>query len=95
MTMQFFDPTGRRQESAQFAMAARFGELQGLRCSILDNGKQNSDKLLSMIAGLLKEKYGVTVNQTVRKWKASAQATEDDLTKAVANADFVLTGVGD
>jgi hypothetical protein len=95
MTIQFFDPTGSGQESAQFAMAARFEVLQGLRCNILNNGKQNSDKLLSMVADLLKERYGVIMNRMVKKWKANAQATEDDLTKAVAGADFVLTGVGD
>jgi hypothetical protein len=95
MTLQFYDPTGGRQKSVQFAMATRFVELQGLRCNILNNGKQNSDKLLSMIAELLKERYGVIVNRMVKKSKASMQATEEELGDAVKGADFVLTGTGD
>ncbi len=95
MSMKFFDPTGGQPKVQQVVMANRFVDLKGLRFNILDNGKQNSRNLLSMVGDMLEKNYGATVVEIVTKLKASMQATVAELAEAVKGVDFVLTGTGD
>ena len=95
MAIQFFDPTGSQEQTQQVTMAPRFQQLQGLRVNILDNGKQNSAQLLSMVAKLLQQQEGVTVGKMSKKSMPSTPASEEELREAVVDADIVLTGTGD
>lgn len=95
MSMEFFDPTGGKQAVEPLRLAPRRSELSGLRCAILENGKRNADRFLSLVADLLQEAHGVSLVRMVHKAKASVPATREELDEAAAGVDFVLTGVGD
>lgn len=93
--MEFFDPTGSQAITREFVRAPRFDSLQGLTCTILDNGKMNSDRLLTFIAEFLEKEHGVRFQKLVKKMRATTPATDVELNEAISGADFVLAGVGD
>jgi len=95
VALEFFDPTGGQPAVEQLKPAARITDFTGLTCSILDNGKQNSDLLLSMVGEKFARQFGVTVAQKVRKKVGSAPAKTAELDEAVTGVDFVLVGTGD
>jgi len=62
---------------------------------LLDNSKPNADKLAERFAELLKEKYGVASVITRRKLTAQQGAPKQYLDELAAQADIVLSGLGD
>lgn len=93
--MDYFDPTGGQSVAQEFKRAERFDKLEGLTCNILDNGKMNSDKLLTFIAELLEKEHGVRFNKLVKKERATTPATDKEMNEAINGVDFILAGVGD
>ncbi len=62
---------------------------------MLDNSKPNADKLAERFAELLKKEYGVAKVISRRKLTAQQGAPKEYLDELAAQADFVLSGLGD
>ncbi len=76
-------------------LAPRLATLGGARVGLLDNDKPKADRLLEHVAGLLREHYGVREFVRVRKGSATKPAEEEHIDRLLAEADAVVTAVGD
>ena len=94
MSAPLFDPTampaGRDSE-----IASRPSRLDGLRIGLVENTKFNSDVLLRRLADRLGRLHGMTVAGMVRKRSPSHEIDEASLEALRAQADFVVSGIGD
>jgi hypothetical protein len=94
--MIVLSPEGKAQTSAaKIAGLPQFGDLRGKVVGLLDNSKPNADKLAERLAELLKEKYGVASVISRRKLTAQQGAPKQYLDELAAQADIVLSGLGD
>ena len=94
--MIVLSPEGKAQTTAaKVAGLPRFTDLRGKVVGLLDNSKPNADKLAERFAELLKEKYGVAKVVTRRKLTAQQGAPKQYLDELAAQADIVLSGLGD
>ena len=94
--MIVLSPEGKAQTSAaRVASLPKFPDLRGKVVGFLDNSKPNADKLAERFEQLLKEKYGVAGLISRRKLTAQQGAPKEFLDELAAQADFVLTGLGD
>ena len=94
--MIVLSPEGKAQSSAaKVAGVPQFTDLRGKVIGLLDNSKPNADKLAERFAELLIEKYGVASVITRRKLTAQQGAPKQYLDELAAQADFVLSGLGD
>ena len=94
--MIVLSPEGKAQTSAaKVAGLPQFTDLRGKVVGLLDNSKPNADKLAERFAELLKEKYGVASVITRRKLTAQQGAPKQYLDELAAQADIVLSGLGD
>jgi len=94
--MIVLSPEGKAQTStAKVAGLPQFGDLRGKVVGLLDNSKPNADKLAERLAELLKEKYGVVGVISRRKLTAQQGAPKQYLDELAAQADIVLSGLGD
>ena len=94
--MIVLSPEGKaRTSAAKVAGFPRFLDLHGKVIGLLDNSKPNADKLAERFAELLKEKYGVAGVISRRKLTAQQGAPKEYLDELAAQADFVLSGLGD
>jgi hypothetical protein len=94
--MIVLSPEGKAQTSAaKVAGLPQFTDLRGKVIGLLDNSKPNADKLAERFAELLKEKYGVANVITRRKLTAQQGAPKQYLDELAAQADIVLSGLGD
>ena len=94
--MIVLSPEGKAQTSAaKVAGLPQFTDLRGKVIGLLDNSKPNADKLAERFAQLLKERYGVANVITRRKLTAQQGAPKQYLDDLAAQADFVLSGLGD
>ena len=94
--MIVLSPEGKAQTSAaKVAGLPQFTDLRGKVLGLLDNSKPNADKLAERFAELLKEKHGVASVITRRKLTAQQGAPKQYLDELAAQADFVLSGLGD
>jgi hypothetical protein len=94
--MIVLSPEGKaRTSAARVAALPRFADLRGKTIGLLDNSKPNADKLEERFAELLKERLGVAKVITRRKITAQAGAPKEFLDELAAQADFVLSGLGD
>jgi hypothetical protein len=73
----------------------QFADLRGKTIGLLDNSKPNADKLEERLAERLKERLGVKNVIIRRKITAQAGAPKEYLDELAAQADFVLSGLGD
>jgi hypothetical protein len=94
--MIVLSPEGKAQTSTtKVAGLPQFGDLRGKVVGLLDNSKPNADKLAERLAELLKEKYGVAGVISRRKLTAQQGAPKQYLDELAAQADIVLSGLGD
>lgn len=94
--MIVLSPEGKAPISAnKVAAVPRFPDLRGKVVGMLDNSKPNADKLAERFAELLQEKYGVAGVVSRRKLTAQQGAPKEYLDELAAQADFVLSGLGD
>jgi DNA-binding ferritin-like protein len=94
--MIVLSPEGKAQTSAvKVAAVPRFEDLHGKVVGLLDNSKPNADKLAERFADLLKKEYGVAKVISRRKLTAQQGAPKEYLDELAAQADFVLSGLGD
>ncbi len=67
----------------------------GLRLGILDNSKGNADHLLKFLIDGIKAEIDVASVVTLRKGSVSLPAPNDILDKLTAEADVVVSAMGD
>ncbi|HEY7166843.1 MAG TPA: hypothetical protein VIB79_19920 [Candidatus Binatia bacterium] len=94
--MIVLSPEGKaRMSSQRVAALPRFSDLNGKTVGLLDNSKPNADKLEERFAELLRERLDVA--KVVRRRKLTAQqgAPKEYLDQLAAEADFILSGLGD
>jgi len=96
MKMIVLSPEGKAQSSAaRVAAVSKFSDLRGKVVGLLDNSKPNADKLGERFEQLLREKYGIAGVIKRRKLTAQEGAPKQFLDELVAQADLVLSGLGD
>jgi hypothetical protein len=94
--MIVLSPEGKaRTSAARVAALPRFVDLRGKTIGLLDNSKPNADQVGERFAELLKERFGVGKVVARRKITAQAGAPKEYLDELAAEADFVLSGLGD
>jgi len=94
--MIVLSPEGKAQSSAaKVASLPQFADLHGKVIGLLDNSKPNADKLGERFEQLLREKYGVAGVVKRRKLTAQQGAPKQYLDELAAQADFILSGLGD
>lgn len=94
--MIVLSPEGKTQSSAARIRAVpKLNDLRGKVLGLLDNSKPNADKLGDRFEHLLREKYGVAGIIRRRKLTAQEGAPKQFLDELAAQADFVLSGLGD
>ena len=94
--MIVLSPEGKAPTAAKRVSALpRFPDLRGKIVGLLDNSKPNADKLGERFEQLLREKYGVAGVVKRRKLTAQQGAPKEYLDELAAQADFVLSGLGD
>jgi hypothetical protein len=94
--MIVLSPEGKPQNSAaRVATVPKFSDLRGKTIGLLDNSKPNADKLGERFEQLLREKYGIAGVIKRRKLTAQEGAPRQFLDELAAQADFVLSGLGD
>jgi len=94
--MIVLSPEGKAQSSvARVAAVPKFSDLRGKVMGLLDNSKPNADKLGERFEQLLRDKYGVAGVIRRRKLTAQEGAPMQFLDELAAQADFVLSGLGD
>jgi hypothetical protein len=94
--MIVLNPEGKARTSSQRVSALpRFADLNGKVVGLLDNSKPNADQLEERFAELLRERLDVA--KVVRRRKITAQqgAPKEYLDELAAQADFILSGLGD
>ena len=67
----------------------------GLRLGILDNSKGNADHLLKFIVDGVKAQVAVASVVILRKGSVSLPAPKEILDRLTAEADFVVSAMGD
>lgn len=92
--MKLFDPTSKPVERT-VVLAPRPQSPRGLRLGLVDNTKFNSDTLLRKLAERLAERHDMTVTVTNRKRSPSHEVDSDGIAALRAQADLVISGVGD
>ena len=94
--MIVLSPEGKAQSSAaKVAGLPQFTDQRGKVVGLLENSKPNADKLAERFAELLIEKYGVANVISRRKLTAQQGAPKQYLDELAAQADIVLSGLGD
>jgi hypothetical protein len=94
--MIVLSPEGKAQSSAaKVASLPQFADLRDKVIGLLDNSKPNADKLGERFEQLLREKYGVAGVVKRRKLTAQQGAPKQYLDELAAQADFILSGLGD
>lgn len=92
--MKLFDPTSTPVERA-VVLAPRPVSPRGLRIGLVDNTKFNSDTLLRKLAQRLAARHQMTVTVTNRKRSPSHEIDGAGIAALRAQADLVISGIGD
>jgi hypothetical protein len=97
MTSAILDPTGlsSRETAPGLTLAARPGELAGVRVGLLENGKQNARRFLEDVADLLHDRYGAGEATLRRKENFAQPAAPELVDQLSAESDVVVIGIGD
>ena len=69
--------------------------MRGARLGVLDNGKGNADVLLERVVGALRGRYGIVPVITRRKLYPTAPAADEIIDALAAEAECVVTAIGD
>jgi hypothetical protein len=88
-------PEGSSDEKLHQLAPRRFQSLDGVRLGLLGNSKLNADAVLLAVADLLKERYALESVFMRSKPTFSKPAPDELADEVIANADVIVTGVGD
>jgi len=89
-----FDPRGAVDTELQ-PLAARIGDLDGLRLGVLDNTKWNANRLLRQTVGRLQKETSFAAVNYYRKESFSKDADPALIETIAADNDIALTAIGD
>jgi len=92
--MKLFDPTSKPVER-EVMLAPRPASLRGLRLGLVDNTKFNSDTLLRKLAEQLAARHDIQVTVTNRTRSLSHAIDAAGVKDLPAQADLVISGIGD
>ena len=94
--MIILNPEGKARISSERVPApSRFQDLNGKTVGFLDNSKPNNDLLQSHFEQLLRQNCDVAGVVRRRKLTAQQGAPKNYLDELAAQADFVISGLGD
>lgn len=74
---------------------AAAGEPRGLRLGLVENTKFNASPILEKLAERLAQRHQMTVTVRNRKRSASHEVDGDGIKALRAQADLVISGIGD
>ena len=94
MPFTLMDPTG-SANVPKFSTARRIGDMSGIRVGLLENGKTNAEKFLTMVGELLVSRYGAASYGIFSKETFSKPASPDLIAELVKSSDIGVTGIGD
>jgi hypothetical protein len=92
--MKLFDPTSKPVERA-IKLALRPASPRGLRLGLVENTKFNASPILEKLAERLAQRHQMTVTVRNRKRSASHEVDGDGIKALRAQADLVISGIGD
>jgi len=92
--MRLYDPTSSGAQRT-LSRAPAIAGLEGKTIGVLENGKLNAVEMLREVATLFEARHGCTLHPIYSKSNASAPAPAGVLAQAVAEVDFLITGLGD
>jgi hypothetical protein len=92
--MKLFDPTSKPVERA-IKLAPRPASARGLRLGLVENTKFNASPILEKLAARLAQRHQMTVTVRNRKRSASHEVDGDGIKALRAQADLVISGIGD
>ena len=92
--MKLFDPTAGPSVNP-LTLAPRPATIDGLRVTLVENTKFNSEPLLRKLAERLGRKYGMTVTGVHRKRSPSHEIEEGVIPGLQRRSDLVISGIGD
>ena len=94
MAFTMMDPSG-SAKAAQHSVAKRVNDVRGLRIGLLENGKTNAEKFLTMVGEILVSRYGAKSFAMYSKEALSKPAPRAVLDALVGDSDVAVTGIGD
>jgi len=92
--MNLMDPTA-TPDARELRLAPRPKDLTGLRLGLIENTKFNSKALLLKVAQRLERSHGMSVTLLHRKRSPSHEVAGSAVREFKAQADFVVSGIGD
>ena len=69
--------------------------MMGAKLGVLDNGKANADVLLEIVVGSLRARYGIVPVIARRKLYPTGPAPDEAIDALAAEAECVVTAIGD
>jgi len=93
--MRLVNPKGVDLDSGVFHLNDRPNDLKGKRLGLMENSKDNSDKLLYELGEILKQKYDLAEVKYFSKHHASVPAKPEVIQDVLNEVDILITGVGD
>jgi|SRR5919106_5931041 hypothetical protein len=93
--MRLISPKGVDLDPGDFHLNDRPNDLNGKRLGLMENTKDNSDKLLRELGEILQQKYGFAEVKYFSKHHASLPAKPEVIQSILDEADVLITGVGD
>ena len=93
--MRLINPRGTDLSSGEFNLNARPNDLNGKRLGLLENSKDNSDKLLHELGEILSQKYEFSEIKSFSKHSASLPTKPEVIQEILNQVDVLITGVGD
>ncbi|MEC9286149.1 MAG: hypothetical protein VYC36_09270 [Pseudomonadota bacterium] len=95
MSMELMDPGADGDGGPTRVTAPRLASLDGKKIGLLSNGKANAELLLRETAARFEKEHGCSVVHFIDKRNAGKPADPAYLAKLAAEADFLITAVGD
>ncbi|HZA21045.1 MAG TPA: hypothetical protein VFA32_00285 [Dehalococcoidia bacterium] len=93
--MRLISPKGVDLDPGDFHLNDRPNDLNGKRLGLMENTKDNSDKLLRELGEILQQKYGFAEVKYFSKHHASLPAKPEVIQSILDEVDVLITGVGD
>ena len=93
--LRLVNPRGADLDPGDFCLNDRPNDLNGKRLGLMENSKDNSDKLLHELGEILKAKYSLAEVKYFSKHHASVPARPEVIQDVLDQVDVLITGVGD
>ncbi len=95
MSIELMDPGADGDGALTRVAAPRLANLDGKKIGLLSNGKANAELLLRETATRFETDHGCSVVHFIDKRNAGKPADPAYLAELAAEADFLITAVGD